>query len=221
MSQKEEIDMLEYARLHGLARNYVVMNPLVNLGQVDDCLGPDEDLAGIPPINEFGGHPRVEKLAFSKDALLLLESATKTAEGVETTFHDFLFDTHRIRSMKQEVPEIRTDHGLDMMDFGRRSMPDLENDYMPMNLIDEEADEGLTWPLRYKTLPTEFTKRSESESLAVPSDALVFLRDTLQHLKGKNVPEFPDDEVLTYTKVRDWLPVFPKTNRVTDNGIFR
>lgn len=221
MSQKDEIDMLEYARLHGLARNFLAMNPLVNLGQVDDCLGPDEDLAEIPPINEFSGHPRVEKLAFSKDALLLLESATKTADGVETISHEFAFDTHRIRSMKQEVPEIRTDHELDMMDFGRPSMPDLENNFMPMILIDEEADEGLTWPLRYKTLPTEFTKRSESESLAVPSDALVFLRDTLQHLKEKNVPEFPDDEVLTYTKVRDWLPVFAKTNRVIDNGIFR
>lgn len=213
MSQKDEIDMLEYARLHGLSRNFLAMNPLVNLGQVDDCLGPDEDLAGIPPINEFSGHPRVEKLAFSKDALLLLESATKTAEGVETISHEFAFDTHRIRSMKQEVPEIRTDHELDMMSFGRPFMPDLENNFMPMILIDEEADEGLTWPLRYKTLPTEFTKRSESESLAVPSDALVFLRDTLQHLKGKNVPEFPDDEVLIYAKVRDWLPVFAKTKQ--------
>lgn len=221
MAQKDEIDMLEYARFHGLARNYLVMNPLVNLGQVDDCLGPDEDLAGIPPINEFSGHPRVEKLAFSKDALLLLESATKTAQGVETISHDFVFDTHRIRSMKQEVPEIRTDHELDMMDFGRPFMPDLQNNYMPMILIDEEADEGLTWPFRYKTLPTEFTKKSESESLAVSSDALVFLRDTLQLSKGKKVPEFPDDEVLTYTKVRDCLLVFPKTNRVIDNDIFR
>lgn len=216
MSQKDEIDMLEYARLHGLARNYLEMNPLVNLGQVDDCLGPDEDLAGIPPINEFSGHPRVEKLAFSKDALLLLESATKTPQGVETLSHDFVFDTHRIRSMKQELPEIRTDHELDMMDFRRSFMPDLENNYMPLILIDEEADEGLTWPSRHKTLPTEFTKRSESESLAVPSDALVFLRDTLQLSKGKKVPEFPDDEVLTYTKVRDWLSILPKTNRVID-----
>lgn len=221
MSQTDEIDMLEYARSHGLARNHVVMNPLVNLGQVDDCLGPDEDLAGIPPINDFSGHLPAEKLAFSKDALLLLESVTKTAQGVETISHDFVFDTHRIRSMKQEIPEIRTDHELDMMDFGRPFMPYLEKNYMPMILIDEEADEGLTWPLRYKTLPTEFTERSESESLAVPSDALVFLRDTLQLSKGKKVPEFPDDEVLTYTKVRDWLPVFPKTNRVIDNDILR
>lgn len=208
MSQEDEIDMLEYARLHGLARNYLVMNPLANLGQVDDCLGPDEDLAGIPPINEFSGQRRVEKLAFSKDALLLLESVTKTAQGMETISHDLMFDTHRIRGMKQEVPEIMTDHELDMMDFGRPFMPDLENNYMPMVLIDEEADEGLTWPLRHKNLPTEFTKRSESESLAVPSDALVFLRDTLQLSKEKKVPEFPDDEVLTYTKVREWLLVF-------------
>lgn len=208
MSQKDEIDILEYARSHGLARNYLVMNPLANLGQVDDCLGPDEELAGIPSINEFSGHPRVEKLAFSKDALLLLESVTKTAQGIETISHDFGFDTHRIRGMKQEVPEIRTDHELDMMDFGRPFMPDLENHYMPMVLIDEEADEGLTWPLSYKTLSTEFTTGSESESLAVPSDALVFLRDTLQLSKEMKVPEFPDDEVLTYTKVRDWLPVF-------------
>lgn len=210
MSQKNEIDMLEYARLHGLASNYLVMNPLANVGQVDDYLGSDEDLAGIPPINEFSGHPRFEKLAFSKDVLLLLESVTKTAQGVETISHDFVFDTHRIRDMKQEIPEIRTDHELDMMDFGRPFMPDLENHYMPMVLIDEEADEGLTWPSRYKTLPTEFTKKSESESLAVPSDSLVFLRDTLQLSKEKEVPEFPDDEVLTYTKVRDWLLVFPR-----------
>lgn len=213
--------MLEYARLHGLARNYLVMNPLVNQGQVEDCLGPDEDLAGIPPINEFSGQPLVEKLAFSKDALRLLESATKSAQGDETISHDFVFDSHRIRSMKQEIPEIRTDHELDMMDFGRPFMPDLQNNYMPMILIDEEADEGLTWPLRYKTLPDEFTKRSDSESLAVPSDALAFLRDTLQLSKGRKGPEFPDDKVLTYTKVRDWLLVFPKTNTVIDNDICR
>lgn len=203
MSQQEGIDILEYARLHGLASNYLEMNPFVNLGQVDDCLGPDEDLAGIPPINEFSGHPRVEKLAFSKDALLLLESATKTPQEVETISHHFVFDTHRIRSMKQELPEIRTDHELDMMDFRRSFMPDLENNYMPLILIDEEADEGLTWPSRHKALPTEFTKRSESESLAVTSDALVYLRDSLQLSKVKKIPEFPDEEVLTYKKVCD------------------
>lgn len=209
MSQEDEIDMLEYARFHGLASNYLGINPLTNLGQVDNCLGPDEDLAEILPINDFGGIPPAEKLAFSKDALLLLASATKSALGKETlSSHELVFDTRRVRSMKQEVPEIGTDHELDMMDFGRLFIPDLESHYMPMVLVDEEADEGPTWPLRYKNLPTEFTKLSESESLAVPSDALLFLRDTLQISKEKKVPEFPDDEVLTYTKVRDWFSVF-------------
>lgn len=204
MSQEAELDILEYARFHGLARNYLGINPLANLGQVEDCLGPDEDLAEVPPTNKFGGIPPAEKLAFSKDALLLLGSVTKTELREESlSSHEFLFDTHRVRSMKQEVPEIGTDHELDMMDFGRPFMPDLENHYMPMILVDEEADEGLTWPSKYRTLPTEFTKGSESEALAVSSDVLVFLRDTLQLSKEEKVPEFPDDEVLTYKKVRD------------------
>lgn len=203
MSQEAGVDILDYARFHGLARNYLEINPLASLDQVEDCLGPDEDLAEVPPINEFGGIPPAEKLGFSKDALFLLASVTKTALGEETqSSHEFVFDTHRLRSMKQEVPEIRTDHELDMMDFGRPFMPDLENHYMPMILVDEEADEGPTWPLKYRNLPTEFTKRSESESLAVSRDALVFLRDTLQLSKEKKLPEFPDDEVLTYRKVR-------------------
>ena len=208
MSQEAEIDILEYARFHGLARNYLGINPLANLGQAEDCLGPDEDLAEVPPINKFGGIPPAEKLAFSKDALLLLGSVTKTELREESlSSHEFLSDTHRVRSMKQEVPEIGTDHELDMMDFGRPFMPDLENHYMPMILVDEEADEGLTWPSKYRTLPTEFTKGSESESLAVSSGVLVFLRDTLQLSKEEKVPEFPDDEVLTYKKVRDGLLV--------------
>lgn len=204
MSQEAEIDILEYARFHGLACNYLGINPLANLGQVEDCLGLDEDLAEVPPINECRGTLPTEKLAFNKDALLLLASVTKSALGEETlSSHESVFDTHCVRSMKQEIPEVGTDHELDMMDFGRRFMPDLENQYMPMILVDEDADEGLTWPLKFRTLPTEFTKRSESEFLGVNSDALVFLRDTLQLSKETKAPEFPDDEVLTYTKVRD------------------
>lgn len=204
MSQEAESDVLEYARFHGLARNYLGINPLANLGQFEDCLGPDEDLAEVLPINEFGGIPPAERLAYSKDALILLGSITKTELGEETlSSHEFVLGTHRVRSMKQEVPEIGTDHELDMMDFGRPFMPDLENHYMPTILVDEEEDEGLTWPSKYRTLPTEFTKGSESDSLAVSSDVLVFLRDTLQLSKEEKVPEFPDDEVFTYKKVCD------------------
>ncbi len=204
MSQEVQHSILEYARLHKIARDHLESDPLANLGHIDDnCTGPFEDLANCISITEFDGS-LAEKFSFSKDAIYLLSSVTKIAQGKDILDRpeyvvDAEFDPHRVRHMKQELPVIRTDHELDMTEFASQIVPDLEYHFIPLVLVDEEADGGLTWPSKYNTLPVEYTQKSESENLAVSSEALVCLQETLRLAREKI--EFPDDQVLSYEKV--------------------
>lgn len=195
--------MLEYARFYGLAHDHRGVCPLANLGHREDSfLEQLEDLPDDFPLDEFNRRLSSETLSFSKDAFMTLSFIKRPLSEETQSFNEDLgLDIHRCRNLKHELPLVRTDHELDMIAFGKRIVPDLENECLPMEMVDEEADEGFTWPSKYLTLPDEFAASYESEALAVSSEALIHLRDVLS-LAGEIENHEWFDEVVSYKRVR-------------------
>ncbi|KAK3062490.1 hypothetical protein LTS18_003957 [Coniosporium uncinatum] len=83
--------------------------------------------------------------------------------------------------MKQELPLLSTDNELDLKNFRHMMSPDFDNANLPLEPVDEENNEGLTWPQQFHHLPNQFDAKSKSEKLEITKDALIYLRATLRH----------------------------------------
>lgn len=201
--------MLEYARLHGLAHSHREICPLANLSHMEDrdsFIAQLQDLPDDFSLDEFNRQVSTETLSFGKDAISILSFIKlPQSEEAESFDVDLGLDVHRFRNLKHELPLIHTDHELDMIDFRTRIVPDLENELLPMETVDNEADEGFLWPSKYHTLPEEFAKSSGSETMAVSSEALIYLRDALTLTGGLEKHEF-DDEEISYKRVGVFYP---------------
>ena len=200
MSLEAEPSVLEYARAHGLAYHHRGTNPLANLGLMDDrSFEPFEDLPDGFLLDEFNACLSTETLSFGKDAMSILASITAPQRPEDG---DVGLEVRRSRKLKLDLPLVRTDHELDMIEFRRRMDPDLKKELLPMEAIDEEADEGFTWPAKYHGLIDELAKQFESETLAVSNEALLCLRDALRLSSETEKHEWNDDEVIPYKRVR-------------------
>lgn len=196
--------MLEYARFYGLAHNHRETCPLANSGHIEDTFVEQlEDLPDEFSLDEFNKNLCTETLSFGKDAISVLSFVKlPLLEEIQSFNEDLGLDIHRFRNLKHELPLLRTDHESDMIDFRTRIVPNLENECLPTESVDEEADEGFTWPTKYYTLSDEFAKGSESEKLAATGEALLHLRDALRVPGEIEKHEWFDDEVKSYKRVR-------------------
>ncbi|MCJ1436501.1 hypothetical protein MMC27_005880 [Xylographa pallens] len=96
-----------------------------------------------------------------------------------------------------------------MRQFGRQIVPDLSNEHLPLEKVNDESDEGLSWPSSYDELPAKASARSLIEKIAISKDVLLYLQDTLQQPKpGEEQPRY-DSEIKQYRRstVRD--PITP------------
>ena len=104
--------------------------------------------------------------------------------------------------MKLELPLLTSDHEIDMQRFVRVMIPDLANEHLPLESLNEEADEGLSWPSRYTALPDIYSRKSTDEKLDVSPVVLSYMANTLdcgngipKHVLFENV-ELPVNKVL-------------------------
>lgn len=78
----------------------------------------------------------------------------------------------RMSKLKHELPLLRTDHDCDVREFHQPFMRDLRDEFLPLETLDEEADEGLTWPSSCLTLPQEIWQSILAEKSEVSADTL-------------------------------------------------
>ena len=196
MSQEEEPSIIDYARFYGLISDHLEPHPLQGTAARDTFHSLELDDDGLSPPNFPAYRLPQERLTVDAGAAAVLSSIAALAEVPPA--RDDVIDIHRIRNLKLELPLLRSDHEVDMLNFGPQIVPDLEHEFLPLETVNEEVDEGLAWPPPCYQLPGKFANKSASEKLHVSSNALAYLQETLNfHLDDHDRFEYD----LAYKKV--------------------
>ena len=197
MSQEGEPSIIEYARFYGLSRDYLQNRPFQDHEAPQDILSGFDDNPDLFQIREDCAKVPEERLAIDAGAASLLASiASAGKEPPGWDDEDSLIDTHRVRRMKHELPLLRTDHELDVLHFAPRIVPDLGNEFLPLETVDVEADESFDFPKGFFDGPAEYARKLEAEKLEVSRDALVTLHKIINlHLHRGKGEDSEDDEL--------------------------
>ncbi|KAL8943042.1 MAG: hypothetical protein Q9216_001330 [Gyalolechia sp. 2 TL-2023] len=209
MSQGKEPSLLEYARHYGLAVNHLEINPLEVLPPSDDSDLQLDDESIWLHFKERAASPKPERLIAVKEASAFL-AATNAKLYEDCQFEDAdLSQIHRVRDLKHELPLLRSDHDADMLNFVHRIDPDLENEFFPLEKVDDERDEGFGWPSSYHDLPELFSQKVQNEKLPMSKDVLAFMRSVFDvHPLEGDEPTF-ENELPTYRRNRLRDPITP------------
>ncbi|KAL1619964.1 hypothetical protein SLS56_009883 [Neofusicoccum ribis] len=199
--------VLEYARFHSICRDHTLENPLdphyvpqapVFLSQ--DLADPTSCLQ-VPLTEE---PDTSEKLEIDTSSLAALKSALTPAPlppDSEQHSHPRLF-----RDFKVELPVLNNDHELDAQRFRHRHSHDslhLRDLTLPLELTNEEQDEGLTWPPWYEEISLKCHNELASGKLEIPKEAMLYLHSVFTQPQR---PDTPDPEL---PKRRSVHPVTP------------
>jgi hypothetical protein len=176
---EEEPTVLEYARLHGLCRDYSLEQPSIDSipapsdDDVEACL---KDLTDTCLPNSIDSLTK-ERLTLSKDGALLLKEVLLVQEPLN--LDAALEETWKRGSrLKLELPLLRTDNEIDVQEFGNTDVPSFTSLRIPLESVNEEDDEGLQWPSKYSEYPEIYGKQVRSEKLTVSKEGFLFLQDT-------------------------------------------
>lgn len=122
MSAKHEPSLLEYARFHGIARDYTVINPSEQLGHslklpTDDPSVPEDKLKSLDKYllttqESVEKAIREEKLNVRKEDARLLSAVLRDVRTYEFDFNleDHLAAFHRLDKLKLEPPIFTLDY---------------------------------------------------------------------------------------------------------------
>lgn len=171
---------LEYARRYELTRKYD--NDGISYGGLpvptDDWFEWSFGFPSDANIMDSVTTLTKERLAVSKEAAVLLRAVhdLQQAPAVQEPVADHY---EWVRSLKQELPILKTDNELDLLSFGSHAMPASKDMKMPSEALDEENDEGLEWPTKYMTYPAQYDRQIKAEKLAVSREVLLHLQDAL------------------------------------------
>lgn len=186
--EDEDWTALAYARYHKLTIKYDSdHNPYGDLAvPSEDQFGWDSGVLSDANIMDSVSTLIKERLIVSKDAAMLLRSMhdlQKAPSCAETTVDKY----QCMRSLKQELPLLKTDIELDLASFGKSALPALKDLKIPSEVLAEENDEGLDWPSKYQAYPGQCAKQVKAEKLAVSRDVLLYLQDALtDHFSAKD-----------------------------------
>lgn len=200
MADEEEPSILEYARFYELTTDYRDPHPLLTITQslsmLEEPTEPD-----LFEISAEIARPFPERLNCEKGAIALLLSI-QDSKSSPLSFRELAVpQTHRVRDLKIELPLLRSDHELDVQQFVGRNVPNLANDHLPLEKVDDERDEGLSWPSSYIDYQINATARSVTEKIDVSKDVVLYIRDILQHHDIGGEPLRFDSEVEIYERV--------------------
>ena len=203
MSQDVDPPIIDYARFYGLAYDHRQLSPLQGLTIPEDLGSCFDDPPGVVHIDLANVKVPEERLAVGAGAASLLSSIAESAKHLPSySDQDLGIKRHRVRRMKMELPLLHSDHELDVLRFAARIVPDLENEFLPLETVDVEEDEGFEWPSSYHALLDETAKKSRSEKIEASKDDLLFLQHTL-NLQFESVDyEAFEVEDLPYKRVK-------------------
>ena len=190
--QEDEPTVLEYARFHGLSTDYALDRPQLRINEtlsdeafIEDMIEPPDALHVTSSAYELTREP----LGVSKEAVLLLKAVYQL---LDPTNESRLLPDRRLHILgsKQEVPLLRSDNELDMLQFGSAATPRFDEMRIPLEPVDDDNDEGLEWPSSYSAYPAQCCARANSEKLEITRDTLHFLQNTAKDdMKSLDIEE--------------------------------
>ncbi|KAI4671307.1 uncharacterized protein J4E88_009341 [Alternaria novae-zelandiae] len=176
-----EPSVLEWARTQGVCVNYET--ELLHIrhlqSPLDDEFGRHLHEPSDATIDTAVSGLVKEKLTVNKDTALLLKAAHALQDELPSDLTVTNSRTWR-RDLRQELPVLRSDHELDLLNFGGTVVPDFKNLQIPSEITVEENDEGLGWPARYLDYPAQCDAQVKVEKLAISREVLVYLQDTIR-----------------------------------------
>jgi hypothetical protein len=184
---EEDIPPLHYARANDLARDHLsdslVFAELVKLQtSVQYDLNDDSKLRQF----DFGSELKVEeRVTISKEGASLLSSIAheESTETINALLLPMLSARSKITRTRLELPLLKTDHETDCKNFARRDDFEikLQDVRLPLEIVNEDNNEGLVWPSRFSTLGSELLEGLKKEKISVPKDVMVYLDTALKH----------------------------------------
>ncbi|KAL8948490.1 MAG: hypothetical protein Q9222_005333 [Ikaeria aurantiellina] len=179
MSEGAEPSLVEYARFYGLSHNHLEINPLELVPPPEDISIGIEDGSEWAQFNPGINFPPPERLVAVREASTLLAVTNpKLYEGSAFEGYDPL-PSYRIRKLKYELPLLRSDHEADMINFVHHVEPNLAEEFIPSEKVDDELDEGMKWPSHYNELPQIYRQKAQGEKLEVAKDIFQYISNVL------------------------------------------
>jgi len=182
--EAEELSALEYARTNGLARNPLEEpHPLSYLTTLSTWIDGDRPDDSHLPQFKFPNCSTDEYLEVSKEALDLIAEVSKpeTPGSIDAILLSMLGRTD-IKSMRFELPLLRSDHESDCKEFASRDDFEvkLQDIKLPLEVVDEAKGEGLTIPSKYWNQGVEIMEELKKEHLEVTRETIAYLGETLK-----------------------------------------
>ena len=176
----EEPSVLEYARFHGISRDYTQEPSLEHL-ELPSFEDLQSDLGNITddfPTSSVPDYTK-ERLRVTKEAAKRIQDGRSPPEppDLESYFED---NRHRVARLKEELPLLRTDPDEDMRHFGNTDIPSFRKLKIPLEVVDTEKGESLEWPSRYRHYPAAFTSRLNHEKIKICREAGVLLHEIMR-----------------------------------------
>lgn len=184
-SYEEQVPSIwDYARFHNVIGNYTSRDPLSYLAtlshrEVTDSLANDYALPSLD-FNDtflFVQSDLKEKIVATRKSAALLTSVLKAGSSGRENDLKELGDRHRFRDIKLEKPLLMTDHEVDVQTFVNSSELDRVDLDMPCEDVNEENDEGLTYPESFWAIADEVRASSFKEKMHCTREVLVRLKD--------------------------------------------
>lgn len=198
-----ESPILDYARTHGLSRDYALESPFY--GVIPTPADDAYDEALRLPI-EATYQPSVhillrERLAVNKDTAILLKEVLSGKQALVNDEDQQYRAWKEVSGLKLERPLLSTDSELDLLEFGSTKEPDLNDLRVPLDSVDEENDEGLCWPSSYLRCPEKCFDQINSDKIRVSKEVLVLLQDTVTDPWTTADDERVQNEIYGYKRV--------------------
>jgi hypothetical protein len=179
----EEEDVVEYARINGIARDHTLDNTSINhLLLMQNGLAEFLDHAYLPQL-QASHNIEEERMSISQSAARLLASAVQreTDESINESILPSL-DCRDVKKMYVELPLLQTDHQSDCQDFGRWDgfeIP-LHHINFPLEMVDIENNEGLEFPEEFYNFEVETMEKVKQKKIEVMKSSMLFLQNALK-----------------------------------------
>ncbi|EKG13422.1 hypothetical protein MPH_09448 [Macrophomina phaseolina MS6] len=190
-SLPSDASVLEYARYHGICRDYENDHPLepLHLPRAPMFLSQDlADTTGCSKLCLPQPPDPSDRLEINAAAVAELASILKPPQAPQSAAQ--YSNPQRFRDFKVDPPILTTDHELDTFKLRKRDSLRLSDVHLPPEHT-EDRDEGLQWPSWCDELVSKFDKEIASDKLCVPKEVLLYLHSIRTQPPKSEIPESP------------------------------